>query len=100
MRQLTPAQRYILKELRLLNSTSKDTEAISRLEQAFRLPLTEAIKRDINRSHRQKITGEALLTELTILYHRHNMADLEKHQRQSDEQSESYARVICSAAFV
>ena len=100
VRQLTPAQRYILKELRLLNSMSKDTEAISRFDQAFRLPLTEVIRRDINRLQRQKITGEDLLTELTILYHRHNMADLEKHQRQSDEQSESYARVICSAALV
>lgn len=100
VRQLTRAQRYILKELRLLNSTSRDTEAISRLDQAFRLPLTEVIKRDINRLHRQKITGADLLTELTILYHRHNMADLEKHQRQSDEQSESHARVICSAAFI
>ena len=100
VRQLTPAQRYILKELRILSSTSKDTEAITRLDQAFRLPLTEVIKRDINRLQRQKITGEDLLTELTILYHRHNMADLEKHQRQSDEQSESYARVICSAVLV
>ena len=100
VRQLTRAQRYILKELRLVNSTSKDTERINRLDQAFRLPLTEVIKRDINRLQRQKITGEDLLTELTILYHRHNMADLEKHQRQADEQSESSTRVICSAALV
>ena len=100
VRQLTPAQRYILKELRLLNSTSKDTGTISSLNQAFRLPLTEVIKRDINRLHRRKITGDELLTELTILYHRHNIADLEKHQRQSDERSESYAKVICSASFI
>lgn len=100
IRQLTPAQRYILKELRVLNSTSKDTGTISSLNQAFCLPLTEVIKRDINRLHRRKITGDELLTELTILYHRHNMADLEKHQRQSDERSESYAKVICSASFI
>ena len=100
VQQLTPAQRYILKELRLVNSTAKDTEAINLLDQAFRLPLTEVIKRDINRLQRRKITGDELLTELTILYHRHNMADLEKHQRQSNEQSESHAKVICSAAFV
>ena len=98
--QLTRAQRYIRKELRLLSSTSTDTETISRLDRAFRLPLTEVIKRDINRLQYQKITGEELLTELTILYHRHNMADLEKHQHQSTEQSESYAKVVCSAAFV
>ena len=100
VRQLTPAQRYILKELRLLISTSKDTTVISRLDQAFRLPLTEVIKRKINRLHRKKITGDELLTELTILYQWHNMVDLEKHQHQSDERSESYTKVICSAAFI
>lgn len=100
VRQLTPAQRYILKELRLLNSPSKDATVINRLDQAFRLPLTEVIKRDINRLHGKKIVGDELLTELTILYHRHNMVDLEKHQPQSDEQAESYAKVICSASFI
>ena len=75
-------------------------EAISRLDQSFRLPITEVIKRDINRLHRQKVTGDELLTELTILYHRHNMANLEKHRPQFDGQSESYAKVICSASFV
>jgi len=100
VQQLTRAQRYILKELRLLSSSSKDTERISRLDRAFRLPLTEVIKRDINRLHRKKTTGNDLLTELTTLYHRHNMADLEKRRPPSDEQSESSAKVICSAAFV
>ena len=100
VRQLTPAQRYILKELRLLNSPSKDTTVINRLDQAFRLPLTEVIKREINPLHRRKITGDALLTELTILYHRYNMADLGKLRHHSDEQSNSSARVICSASFI
>ena len=100
IRQLTRAQRYILKELRSLNSTSKDTGIISSLDQAFSLPLTEVIKKDINHLHRKKITGDELLNELKRLYQRYNMADLEKHQHQSDEQSESSTRVICSAAFV
>ena len=100
VQQLTRAQRYILKELRLLSGTSKDTGEISRLDRAFRMPLTEVIKRDINRLHRGKITGDELLTELTILYHRHNMANLEKYRPQSDEQSESYVRIICSAALI
>ena len=41
-----------------------------------------------------------LLTELTILYHRYNMADLEKLQPHSDEQSNSSVKVICSASFI
>ena len=100
VRQLTPAQRYILKELRLLSSTSHDTQIARRLDITFRMPLTESIKQEINRLHRRKITGDDLLTELTILYQRYNMADLERHQPQQDEQSEPYAKVICSASFI
>ncbi len=100
VQQLTRAQRYILKELRLLSGMSKDTDQISRLDQAFRSYLTEVIKRDINRLHRGKITGDELLTELTNIYHRHNMANLEKHRPSSGEQSESYVRIICSAALI
>ncbi len=97
---LTNAQKYILKELRLLGDTSQDTANISTLDQAFRLPLTEVIKREINRLHRGKVTGDELLTELATIYQRHNMADLENNQQKSDEQSEAYVKIICSASFI
>ncbi len=97
---LTNAQKYILRELRVLMRTTQDTANISTLDQAFRLSLTEAIKREINPLHRSKITGKELLEELAIIYHRHNMVDLERHQSQTDEQRESFAKVICSAALI
>ena len=100
VQSLTNAQKYILRELRLLGNTSQDTATISMLDQAFRLPLTEVIKREINRLHRGKVTGNELLEELAIIYHRHNMADLENNQQKSDEKSESYAKIICSASFI
>ena len=99
-RQLTNAQRYILKELRMLSSTAEDRADIIRLDQAFRLPLTEVIKREINRLHRRKIAGDELLLELKILYQRYNMADLERHRQSPDKHPETYAKVICSAAFI
>lgn len=97
---LTNAQKYIRRELRLLSDTSQDSETINTLYQAFGIQLTEAIKRDINRLHRGKVTGEELLTELAIIYHRHNMVDFENNQQKSDEQSETYAKIICSASFI
>ncbi len=97
---LTNAQKYILKELRVLMRTTQDTAKISSLDQAFRLSLTEAIKREINRLYRGKVTGDELFTELAIIYQRHNMAELEKQQSQTDEQRESSAKVICSAALI
>ncbi len=100
IRPLMPAQKYILKELKILNSMSKETEAISNLHQAFRLPLTEVIRREINRLQRAKITGDELLTELKIIYHRHDMMNLEKYRYQSDESSGSNSQIICSASFI
>ncbi len=97
---LTNAQKYILKELRLLGSTSQDTDSINTLDQAFRMPLTEIIKREINRLHRSKRTGTELIDELVIIYHRHNMSEMEKQVHQSEEQHESIAKVICSASFI
>ena len=97
---LTNAQKFILKELRLIANTSENRDNINTLDQAFRLPLTEVIKQDINRLHRGKVTGDELLTELAIIYQRHNMADLKKKQQNSDEKSESYAKIICSAALI
>lgn len=96
---LTNAQKHILKELRLLSNTSEDSTSINMLDQAFRSSLTETIKRDINSLYRQRIIGKELLDELVIIYHRHNMAELEQ-QQQTDEQRESIAKVICSASFI
>ena len=97
---LTNAQKYILKELRLLSNTSEDSTVINMLDQAFRSSLTETIKRDINSLHRQRITGTDLLDELAIIYHRHNMEELDRQQQQTEEKQESIAKIICSASFI
>ena len=98
--KLTNAQKYIRRELRLISNSLEDTTNISTLDQAFCLPLTETIKREINRLHREKVTGDALLTELAIIYQRYNMAELEQHQTQIEQIRETNAKVICSAAFI
>ena len=95
--ELTNAQKYIRRELRALGGSSAEAR---RLDAVFRLPLPEAIKREINRLHRGKVTGESLLRELTILYQRYNMADMARSAEPSAAESESGVKVICSAAFV
>lgn len=97
---LTNAQKYILKELRLLSPTSEDSTSINMLDQVFRSSLTETIKRDINSLHRQRIKGQELLDELAIIYHRHNMEELDRQQQQTEEKQESIAKIICSASFI
>ena len=86
--------------MRIHSNSLDDTNNISRLDQAFSLTLTEVIKREINRLHRDKVTGDELLTELAIIYNRYNMTDLEKHQNQTEKIKEVNAKVICSASFV
>lgn len=100
---LSRAQRYILRELRMLASTSEE-RAIGTLERAFRGRLTERLKREISRLYRDELTGEELLTALKILYHRYNMSALASDEASPIQSSIQSVRVppkvICSAAFI
>ena len=96
---LSRAQGYILRELRMLSSTSEEG-AIGTLERAFRGRLTESLKREINSLYRHKVAGEELLTALKTLYHRHNLAALESDETQPARPVRVPSKVICSAAFV
>ena len=96
---LSRAQRYILRELRVLASTSEEG-AIGTLERAFRGRLTERVKREINRLYRDKLAGEELLTVLKTLYHRYNLAALASDEAQPIQPVHVPPKVICSAAFI
>ena len=96
---LSRAQRYILRELRMLASTSEEG-AIGTLERAFRGRLTERLKREINRLYRDKLAGEELLTVLKTLYHRYNLAALASEEAQPIQPVHVPPKVICSAAFI
>jgi len=98
---LNLAQRYILRELRLLYAATENAETkdqINVLEEAFRGPLTSAVNREINRMRRNGMTGEALLKALRDIYHQHNMRDWANDDvsRPSDEM---IPQIVCSEAL-
>jgi len=75
---LSHAQRYVLRELgvffRSLPEEDEMRGQINLLEQAFRQPLNDAIRRDLNRLRRDHLTGAHLVDALKRIYTRHGIA--------------------------
>jgi len=75
---LTHGQRYVIRELRVMFSTTKDEELKSQiniLETAFRGTLTRALIQELNRIRRNSLSGENLIKHLSELYYQHNMRE-------------------------
>lgn len=99
---LTQAQRYTLRELRILFSATEDETERARLgtlEQAFRGPITTAINRELNRIRRNGLTGRDLLRSLGEIYHQHNMQSLQGHSKRRHAEL-LMPKIICSEALV
>jgi hypothetical protein len=98
---LSPAQRYVLRELRVAFGQSEDEEMkaqINLLEQAFRLTPTAAITRELNPLRRNGVTGQTLIRALTTIYHQHRMGDRVAVQSSTIEKDD-IPRIICSEAL-
>ncbi len=73
---LTDAQRYIQRELRLLIAQVSDADLqaqIGLLEEAFRAPLNQAVRQEINTLKRREVRGMDLLDVLGRIFTRHNL---------------------------
>jgi superfamily II DNA or RNA helicase len=95
---LTHAQRYVLRELRLLlaGADDPDLEAqIGLLEAAFRAPINEAVRGELNTLRRNRVTGHDLLAVLDRLYHRHNMREANGRRTPGDE-DDDLPMIVCS----
>jgi superfamily II DNA or RNA helicase len=95
---LTHGQRYAIRELRVLFEATDDVgirDQVSRLEKAFRGPVTTAVKRLLNRLRRNAVTGQALLKGLTDIYIQHGMKDWGPRVSAQLE-SDKVPRVVCS----
>lgn len=98
---LSHGQRYVMRELRILFGTTAEgemREQINVLEQAFRTPLTAALKREINLLRRNSVAGEDLLKRLIDLYHQHHLREWSDRRGWQSEE-ELIPRVICSEAL-
>ncbi|MDA7871461.1 helicase-related protein, partial [Akkermansiaceae bacterium] len=104
---LTVGQQYILKELRFYHASldaedEKDLKAqISMLEEAFKQPMTAAIKRSLNTLRRSGVEGRPLVQNLSDLYRDHSMKDRDFQRKQEAEaEADRFPRIICSEAFI
>ena len=101
---LTVQQRYVLRELRALFSASDDADIkaqINVLEDAFKNPLTTAIKRQLNVVRRNGIVGKPLLRSLSDLYHTHGMKEYNRSAKSIQEtEGDDIPMIVCSEALL
>jgi hypothetical protein len=101
-RNLTRAQRYILKQIQILYRETDNQEIkkqLHTLSEAFNqyIPIP-ALRAAINRIRRDGLTGEAFLDELTQIYHLHRMDEYAWDDRRlgSSKGNDTLPRIVCS----
>ncbi|MBN1190810.1 MAG: hypothetical protein JXA46_13730 [Dehalococcoidales bacterium] len=81
-------------------SKDEDQKAqINILEKAFRGPLTQAVKGELNKVRHNSLTGVNLLGVLKDVYLKHNMQDWADRRSLQIEDNET-PRIMCSEALV
>lgn len=97
---LSPGQRYVLRELRLLFGVTSDEDIktqINLLEKAFRGRVSKAINKELNLLRRNGVTGEGLLRTLANLFSQHNMGSW--MDRQGSSLAHPIPKIVCSEAL-
>jgi hypothetical protein len=103
---LSVAQSYVLRELRALYSRLDDEDTdlkaqVVKLEEAFKRPVTAAIRRQLNTLRRNGVIGNPLLRSLTDIYHDHGLHEqVYEDRRHHEQEAEDLPRILCSEAFV
>jgi len=101
---LTDQQRYVLRELRALFTATDDPDTkakVNLMEEAFKRPLTTAVKRQLNVLRRNGVTGDNLLRALIQVYQEHGMKEHEqKLQDTHQSECENVPYIVCSEAMV
>ncbi len=98
---LTQAQRYVLRELRLLfqDADEKRRGQINLLENIFRRHQSPAVNKKLNFLRRNGMAGEDLVQRLADIYTDHSLAERNVQVERAAE-TEDIPRVICSEALV
>jgi hypothetical protein len=99
---LTVAQRYVLREIRLLFSSTTDEDLkaqLNILERAFRSSIAPAINRELNFLRRNGVTREELFRSLINIYHEHNMKErLDNRNLQTEDKP--IPKIVCSESLL
>ena len=99
---LAHAQRYVIRELRILFQATDDEDTktqINILEKAFRASQTGAVQRELNFLRRNGITGKALLKSLSRIYHQHRVQQRLELLETSENASEEVPRIVSSESL-
>lgn len=101
---LPRAQQYIGQELQVLYRETQDADLrrqIALLDAVFRHPLRKpAVRAELGRIHREKLTGMALLDELSRLYAFYALEPPTPEQEAAAVKNDDLPRVVCSAGLV
>lgn len=98
---LTQGQRYILRELRLIFNETDDenTKAqINKLDVAFRITPTQAVKKELNLLRRNGVSGANLIRVLTDIYFQHRLEE-RISKISEEEKKQNIPKIICSEAL-
>ena len=93
---LTRAQQYIVRELRLIFEKAKSDDLKSEInlyDKVFRNIDRKAVKDELNKIRHNGLTGTALIRQLQSVYNRHN---LKEFQDKGSETEPLIVKVICS----
>lgn len=99
---LSQGQRYVLRELRLLLAGTEDGDRraqIRLLDAAFRAPVSEAVRQQLNALRRQRVAGDELLDALEHIYHRHNLGEAAV-RRAPRPAADELPLIVCSEELV
>jgi Helicase conserved C-terminal domain len=100
-RQLSQAQRYVLRELGWLFKATDDLDLqakIGILDRAFQGKISRAVDREINALQQRGVKGEALFSELVTIYNQHHLGEVRELDRSNDD-SPIVSTIICSEAI-
>ena len=101
---LTRAQRYVLGQLRLLYDDAADDDLRSQiavLEATFRQPDPRpAVRGELNRIQREKLTRMGLLDALSRVYHLYGLDIAQPRRGTGGEGNEGLSRIVCSEGLV
>jgi hypothetical protein len=96
---LKPAQRYVIEEMQVLIAETRDPDIqgqITLLTEAFQHPVSEAVRRELNRCKSQRISGVELLEMLGKIYVRY---DLKARNERSLSDEDALPSIVCSEAL-
>lgn len=98
---LSPAQRYVVRELRVAYAATEEDgrrAQIEELERVYRMSPTVAVRRELNWLRRNGITGEPLVDHLTRVYHEHRLRERAAVLSMQEERA-AVPRIVCSEAL-